>query len=119
MRVTKQSKYQKEREDICLKLISILEIDTDGCFLLNELDSNIEKQNKILDMKDEIQKYFAVSSITAFKPNVSSETKRPYLNIARAILRQEGYLFEGKDHWKKHDNGLLERTIKYTIFRKN
>jgi hypothetical protein len=43
MRVTKQSKYQKEREDICLKLISILELDTDGCFLLNELDSNIEK----------------------------------------------------------------------------
>lgn len=119
MRVTKQSKYQKEREDICLKLTSILELDTDGCFLLNELDSNIEKQNKILDMKDEIQKYFAVSSITAFKPNVSSETKRPYLNIARAILRQEGYLFEGKDYWKKHENGLLERTIKYTIFRKN
>ena len=119
MRVTKQSKYQKEREEICLKLINILELDDDGCFLLNELDNNIEKQNKILDMKDEIQMYFAVSSITAFKPNVSSETKRPYLNIVRAILRQEGYFFEGKDYWKKHDNNLLERTIKYIILRKN
>lgn len=119
MRVTKQSKYQKEREDICLKLIYILELDTDGCFLLNELDSNIEKQNKILDMKDEIQKYFAVSSITAFKPNVSSETKRPYLNIARAILRQEGYLFEGKSYWEKVDDNTIIRSIKYMIFRKN
>jgi hypothetical protein len=118
MRVTKQSKYQKEREDICLKLIYILELDTDGCFLLNELDSNIEKQNKILDMKDEIQKYFAVSSITAFKPNVSSETKRPYLNIARAILRQEGYLFEGTTIWIKCETGKFTTGTKYKIFKK-
>jgi len=119
MRVTKQSKYQTEREQICNQLISILELDNDGCFLLNELDANVEKQNKILSLKDEIQTYFAVSSITAFKPNVSCDTKRPYLNIARAILRQEGYNFEGQDFWKKYDNNLLERTIKYTVFRKN
>ena len=43
MRVTKQSKYQSEREQICNQLITILELDNDGCFLLNELDANVEK----------------------------------------------------------------------------
>jgi len=120
MRVTKQSKYQTEREQICNQLITILELDNDGCFLLNELDANVEKQNKILALKDEVQKYFAVSyNIIAFKPNVSGDTKRPYLNIARAILRQEGYIFEGTTIWIKCEMEMFKTETKYKIFRKN
>ena len=107
--------YQSEREEICNKLINILNLPEDKTFLLSELDEDIEKQNKILSMKEEIQKYFAVSTISSFKPNF--ECKRPYLNIIRSILRMQKYEFEGNDFNIKIDNGLFKRTIKYKISR--
>ena len=118
MRIKLCDKYKEERETICQKLIAILDLKDGNTFLLSDLDNDIAKQTAILDMKDEIQKYFAVSSITPFKPNITS-TKRPYLNIVRGILRQQGYTFEGNDKVEKMDNDVLKRTIKYLIFRNN
>ena len=54
MRIKLSDKYVSEREEICNELINILELDTEGCFLLSNLDVDVEKQNKILDMKDKI-----------------------------------------------------------------
>jgi len=115
MRPKLSEKYQTEREDICTKLINILELGEDNTFLLCDLDNDIEKQNKILGMKEEIQKCFACSTISSFKPNF--ECKRPYLNIIRSILRKQNYNIENGDFWLKYENGLLKRTIKYKIFR--
>jgi hypothetical protein len=39
MRIKLSEKYQKEREDICDKIISILELDENNSFLLCELDN--------------------------------------------------------------------------------
>jgi hypothetical protein len=115
MRIKLSEKYTFEREEICNKLINIIQLDTEGCFLLSNLDSDINKQNKILEMKDNIKHYFAVSTISSFKPNFPC--KRPYLNIIRGILRQQGYTFEGKDFEFKIDENLYQRTIKYKILR--
>lgn len=117
MRIKLSEKFVNEREEICDKIMSILNLGDDGCILLSELDLDINKQNKIIELKEEIKKYFAVSTISSFKPNF--ECKRPYLNIIRNILRQQGYIFEGKDYWFKYDNGTLKRTIIYKIFRNN
>jgi hypothetical protein len=117
MRIKLNEKYQLEREQICKTIISILELDINNSFLLNELDNNLEKQNKILEMKNDIQKYFACSTISSFKPNF--ECKRPYLNIVRSILRKQKYKIENSDYWVKYENGLMKRTIKYKIFRDN
>lgn len=95
MRIKLSEKYTTEREEICNELINIIELDDECCFLLSKLDIDIEKQNKILDKKEKIKEYFAVSTISSFKPNFPC--KRPYLNIIRSILRQQGYTFEGKD----------------------
>ena len=102
MRIKLSEKYQNEREDICNKIITILELKEDNTFLLYELDDNIEKQNKILELKEEIQKYFACSTISSFKPNF--ECKRPYLNIIRSILRKQNYNFIGNDYTIKINN---------------
>lgn len=114
MRVKLSEKYQTEREAICDKLIEIVILDDDNSFLLSELDENTDKQNAILEMKDEIKKYFACSEISAFKPNM--EAKRPYLNIVRGILRKQGYQIFSKDFVNKKDK---KRTIQYTILRNN
>jgi hypothetical protein len=115
MRIKLSEKYISEREQICNELINLIELDLDGCFLLSKLDLDIDKQNKILEMKDKIKDYFAVSTISSFKPNF--HCKRPYLNIIRSILRQQGYTFEGKDCEFKISENIYQRTIKYKIFR--
>jgi hypothetical protein len=114
MRTKLSDKFQNEREQICEKLISIIELDDNNSFLLSDLDDNVDKQNKILEMKSEIQQYFACSTISSFKPNF--ECKRPYLNILRSILRKQGYTFIGNDYTIKV-NGVPMKTIKYYIFR--
>jgi len=116
MRIKLSDKYQNEREEICNKIITILELKEDNTFLLYELDDDIEKQNKILELKEEIQKYFACSTISSFKPNF--ECKRPYLNIIRSILRKQNYNFIGNDYTIKINN-IPKKTIKYVIFRNN
>lgn len=115
MRTKLVEKYQVEREDICKKIIVILDLDPENSFLLCELDDNVDKQTQLIELKTEIQKYFACSTISSFKPNFTC--KRPYLNIIRSILRKQNYNIENTDHWLKYDNGLMKRTIKYKIFR--
>ena len=113
MRVKLSTKYHDEREEICKRLINILELKDDRTFLLCDSDNNIEKQNVILSMKEEIQKHFACSTISSFKPNFNC--KRPYLNVVRSILRKQGYEFKGDDILMKQGDGIYKRTIKYRI----
>ena len=115
MRVKLCDKYKIEREDICKKIIDILKLDANNSFLLSDLDEDAEKQTAILNMKEEIQKCFACSNISSFKPNF--ECKRPYLNIVKSILRQQNYLFNGSSNVIKLENGECKTTKKYHIFR--
>lgn len=115
MREKLETKYHKEREDICNRLISILELDENHSILLNALENDTDKQTKILDMKDEIQKYFAVSCLSPFKPNATC--KRPYINILRGILRKQGYTFEGSTIITSLNDGKYTSTTKYRMFR--
>ena len=117
MRVKLCDKYKIEREDICTKIIDILKLDANNSFLLSDLDADTEKQMAILNMKEEIQKCFACSEISSFKPNF--ECKRPYLNIVRGILRKQNYLFNGISIVIKLENGDSNTTKKYYIFRNN
>ena len=117
MRIKLSEKYKSEREDICNKIVTILDLKDDNTILLCDLDDDIEKQNKILELKQEIQKYFACSTISSFKPNF--ECKRPYLNIIRSILRQQGYIFDCGTTFTKVESGIYKTSTKYKIFRNN
>ena len=50
MREKLSIKYYTEREEICNKIVSILELDENNSILLCDLEKDVEKQNKILDM---------------------------------------------------------------------
>ena len=113
MRVKLCEKYKSEREEICNRLIEIVDLDSNNSFLLSELDQDTDKQNAILAMKDEIKKYFASSEISALKPNM--DMKRPYLNIVRGIFKKQGYEIFSKEISSKE---AKTRTIRYIIFRK-
>ena len=117
MRIKLSEKFVNEREEVCNKIISIINLDDNGCILLSDLDLDINKQNKIIELKEEIQKYFACSTISSFKPNF--ECKRPYLNIVRGILRKQGYTFENNNILFKLEYGNYKKTMKYKVFRNN
>lgn len=108
-------KYKEEREAICNKLIDIVGTE----FLLCDLDADVEKQQAILALKDDIQKYFAVSSISAFKPNLKDNVKKAAFNIVRRILRQQGYNVEYTEQSISGGNGFYKKVMKYKIFRNN
>jgi len=50
MRIKLSEKYKNERQQICEQIIDIINLDETGSFLLSEIDENIDKQNKIIDL---------------------------------------------------------------------
>ena len=112
-RPRRSDKFSNEREDICNKLIEIVGTE----FMLHDLDNDEAKQTAITALKDDIQKFFTISSIASFRPCLMSDVKRDYLNIVKAILRQQGYTFQRRECLKTFENGMLKRTTKYNIFR--
>lgn len=112
-RIKLSEQYHNEREELCKKLINIVGTE----FLLSELDENVEKQTAILSLKEKIQKCFAVSSISTFKPSLTETVKRDYLNIVRGVLKQQGYIFIGSQTVLKIDDDNSKNTQKYRIFR--
>ena len=113
MRGKLSAKHPEQRDAICKQIIIILELNEANEFLLCDLDADVVKQQKILDLKEEIKQYFACSTISSFKPNF--ECKRPYLNIIRSILRQQNFIVKSEDYWLKTDNGTFKRTMKFKI----
>ena len=55
MRPKLSEKYAEEREEICSRILNILELDDNGAFILSTLDADVERQNKIMELKDEIR----------------------------------------------------------------
>ena len=112
MRPKMSEKYAEEREEICSRILAILELDEKGAFLLSTLDADTEKQNKIMEMKDEIRKCFSCCNMSPFKP--SATCKRPYLSVVKNILKKQGYTFIGNDYTTRSEH---IKTIRYYVFR--
>lgn len=104
-------KYKTEREKICNKIIDIVGTE----FLLCDLENNQDIQQSILSLKDEIQKYFAVSAIAPYKPHMEGNVKRDYLIIVKYVLKQLGYSIKSSSFLRNESNGLCRRTTKYKI----
>ena len=115
MRKKLSEQYHEERESICKRIIEILELDHKQCFFLKDLDEDEEKQRKLLELKPEIKKVFTVSNISTFKPGF--ECKKPYLNMVRSILKQQGYTVKRRITNIVVETGIYKPMIKYCICR--
>ena len=80
-------KYTNERKDILQKIFNILEIsDNNKTFSLKKLDEDENKQNSIIELENDIKKYFLCSRWTYFS-NKNREFKRSYLSLIKAIMK--------------------------------
>ena len=107
----KSELYKKEQEDICDKIIEILDLPETNTITLYELDNDNEKQEKIIELIPDIRKYFSFNSIKAVgEPH---RIKRPWLSIIKQITKLK-YTITAKDHRIKVGD-KVERTILYRI----
>ena len=111
MRIKKSEKYTNEREDIINRALEILRLDEDKSFILYEIDKDIEKQNKIIELVIDIKRYFASSYW-------NGNTVRPYLTIIRNLFKNQGFLFINKSFiYNTGENGKV-KTTRYYIIKK-
>lgn len=86
-RPKKADKYKKEREEILNKLNNILGITDDNkSFYIYDIDTNKTKQDEIMDLKDDVEKYFTLKFYKVFSNE--DETKRNYLSLIKLIYKE-------------------------------
>jgi hypothetical protein len=85
----KVDSYDKERNEILNKIFNILDINqNNNKFMLDSLESNIEKQNKIFELESDIKKVFICSHWSCFN---KKNAKRRYLSIIKYVLKEMGF----------------------------
>jgi len=85
----KNLKYKDQRNDILTKILHIIGItETNNTFYSHILDEDQEAQKKIIELDQEIKKYFRVSTWPAFKQNNTLD--RRYLSIVKSIIKNMG-----------------------------
>ena len=70
----KNIKFKNEQNDILYKIYEILNLNEQNkIFYSHNLDKDILKINKIMDLKEQIGNYFKVSTWVTFKKNMKIE----------------------------------------------
>jgi len=101
--------YKNEQNELVNKIINILELDNKNSIILYNLDNDKAKQDKILALIPEIQKYYSFSTIIGVSKPIKA--KRPYLSIIRQITKSK-YKLNSYDYKIKHVDKDI-RTKKY------
>jgi hypothetical protein len=110
----KSELYKTEQLQLCDKIIETLQLDDSKSTTLYELDTNKDKQKKILDLIPDIRKYFSFTLIIgASEPE---KVKRPWLSIIRCITKLKYEMVHGDYVLKKDDEKI--RTKRYIFIVK-
>jgi hypothetical protein len=114
---TKNNIFKDEQIEIKKKLLQILKIDANkNYFTLFELDSDIELQNRIFELENDCDKYFATSTWTYFKYKRDGKiSNRPYLLMIRNILNATNTIFLNKVTTLTIEKNKYQ-TTKYIIY---
>jgi hypothetical protein len=111
----KSELYKKEQNEICDKIITILNIDSNSSFILKELDNDADKKRMILELIPDIRRYFSFSSIIGVAD--TEKAKRPYMSIIRQICKLK-YNVIGKNYMLRKPNEKDVKTMKYFFYIK-
>lgn len=104
----KRELYKKEQEEICDKIIEILELPESNTITLYELDNDKDKQAKIMELIPNIRKYFSFNNIKSVgEPH---RIKRPWLSIIKQITKVK-YKINSKDYRLKVGDNIVRSII--------
>jgi hypothetical protein len=117
-----KKEYNEEKEKLASKLYDILDLKN-NFFLLCELDQDVEKQEKIMNLIPEIRAIFKSKDLCFLNFKDNKRLKKPYMSIIRGLLKYMKYnLFietvNIKSKEKENEKGFI-RTQKYNILKPN
>lgn len=84
-RPNKDLKYAKERKMVLDNLLNILNVTKDNnIFYIDDLEKNNIQQQQILDLEEDVKKFFSCSTWTYF---VRSDIDKKYISLTKSILK--------------------------------
>lgn len=110
----KRELYKNEQLEIMNEILSIIQLDSNNSITLYELDNDIIKQKKILNLLPDIKKYFKCNCVKSLlKPE---KVKRVYLSLIRYIIKLEYTMISTQFLIYNGENKI--RTMKYIFIKK-
>jgi hypothetical protein len=104
----KEKCYMKERQEVLDKLIAIVGIH----FYSHEIDE--KKQKQILELDEDIKKYFSVSNWSCYKPKLELH-KRP-LSMVRSLLHDMNIEYTSRPDVLRNNNNVKQiTTTEYNV----
>lgn len=106
----KEKIFKTQRKEILDKILVI----TGTTFHTHDIDTNLDKQQKILELEPQIKQYFNVSNWSAFKNTKQlGDGKRP-ISIVKSVLKDMGIEYQNRSYVLKQDRGFIN-TTEYVI----
>ena len=112
IRRDKKTYYQNERNNILQQLIALMNLNDDNSTLLVQLYDNKELINLLIQLVDDIKKYYRCSTWGYFVAiNNSNGDKCDEITLLRSIFKDHDYTIFSKDVITEY-NGVKKRYTK-------
>jgi len=108
----KEKRFCKERKNILDKIINVVGTR----FLSHEFDQDKEKHNKILELDNDIKKYFNVSNWGAYKPTITIG-KRP-ISIVKSVIKDMNVEMNSRTYIVRKDDKSTTETEYNIVYTK-
>lgn len=113
-RPPKEVKYKKEREDIVAQFDKILGLTKENRMIyVCDIESNDEIQEKLMEYKDDVKKYFHGATRSIFRKETKNDTKRPFMSLIRCVYTDMNYDVLKLDKSVKRDDKKIMTTCYY------
>jgi len=110
----KIEKFESERKVVLDKMFQILNInENNNIFSLHKMDDDQEKQTAIINLEDDIKKYFLCGEWSCFKKK--DITKRRWLSLIKYVVKDMGYQTFTSRKNVKYDENIIHDTIYYIL----
>jgi hypothetical protein len=102
-RRNKKLLFDKERNEILEKLISLINFNNDNTILFVQLQDNLELKKYLNNNIDNIKKYYRCSSWGYFV-SLNNGEKGDEIVLLKAIFKDHGYIIFSKDITSEYNN---------------
>lgn len=108
----KDDKFVEERKIILDKLFNILGVSEDNMSLdIKALESDDVKKQEIINLSDDVKKYFSYSNWTFYRIDNKDILKYPHVGLTKSILRAMGYKMEGVYVFDRKTRQMLKNKV--------
>jgi len=103
IRRNKKLLFEKERNEILLKLIDIINFNYDNSILFVQLQNNIQLKNYLNQISNDIKKFYRCSSWGYFV-SLNNHEIPDEITLLKAIFKDHGYTIFSKDITTQYNN---------------